>query len=205
MLVRKENKVIRKEGIFDKFWKEIDTDRDGNWYWKNKRINRDWFWDSAWDEFRAYCEDEGLDPDEEDFDAWVEKEDLDGLLEDLFINAGQEYVDYDVDDLRGDVKSWLEDNLAGETISKRNMHRIDWDELKDIFDRVEKLNSLSRFKIKYTSLSDVKGKLKDILDDCGEVVFNSRVKSDSNYDGFYCSGYGTDGTSMYELSIDIHD
>lgn len=203
MLVRKENKVIRKEGISDKFWKEIDTDRDGNWYWKNKRIDRDWFWDAAWDEFRAYCKDKGLDPDEEDFDAWVEKEDLDSLLEDIFINAGQEYVDYDLDDLQREVKSWLEDNLAGETISKRNMNKIDWGELKNIFDKVEKLNSLTRYKIKYTSLSDVRGKLKDILDDCREVEFNSRVGS--NYDSFYCSGYGTDGTSMYELSINIHD
>ena len=217
MLVRKGSKVCRKEsktrklfkrvceGISDSFWKQIETDYNGHWYWDGKKIHRDDFWDFVWELFKEDCEEKGLDPDDQDFDAWAESEDLDGYLQEIFYNAGQEYVDYDLDHLRGDLKEWLRDNIAGEVITKKNLKSLDWEDLKNILDKAQKLKDVENLKIKYTSLKDIQGKLKDIIDDCGEVEFNNKVESDHNYDGYYCIGYGTDGTSMYELSIDLHD
>ena len=155
------------EGISKELWNQIQTDEQGHWFWNGKKIHKDDFWDYAWEEFQYYCEENGLNPDEEDFDAWAETEDLDGMLEDVFAN-GEDYEDIEYaepDDIASDLRYWMEDNIEREEFDlfKDFKNHIDLEELDDILKKA-KANSIH---VKPASTDEFLSEMKESIEEGG--------------------------------------
>lgn len=185
-------KIIKRkkhlcEGISDKLWKEIATDNQGHWFWDGKKIHKDDFWDHAWEEFQYYCEENGLDADEEDFDAWAESEDLDGMLMDVFAN-GEDYEDAEQaepDEIADELKYWMKDNIEREEFESFDdfKNRIDIDELKDIFDRAKK----NAIHVRPRSVDEFLSEMRESIEEAGGISCYKVKVSDMAYSyTIYC-------------------
>ena len=212
-LIEAKKKIMRNkkhlyEGISNKLWKQIATDGQGHWYFDGKKIHKDDFWDYVWEEFKYYCEENGLDADEEDFDAWAESEDLDDMLEEVFAN-GEDYEEIEQaepDDIADDLKYWMKDNIERKEFdSFDNFKRhIDIDELKDILEKARK-NSI---RVKPRSIDEFLSEMKESIEEAGglncyKVKVSDMGRSYTVYcdiDGINDETYGGDvGFEIYYI------
>lgn len=136
-----------------------------------KKIHKDDFWDYVWEEFNSYCEENGLDADEEDFDAWAESEDLDGMLEDVFAN-GEDYeeIEYaEPDDIADELRYWMKDNIEKEEFDSFEdfKRHIDIDELKDILEKARK----NAIHVKPASTNEYLSEIKEAIEEGGGLRF----------------------------------
>ena len=153
------------EGISKKLWKQIETDNQGYWFWNGKKIHKDDFWDYIWEEYKYYCEENGLVADEDDFDDWVESEDLDGWLEEFFEN-GEDYeeIEYaEPDDIASDLRYWMMENIEREEFDslKDFKNHIDIKELDDILKKA-KSNSI---RVKPATTKDFLSEIKEVIEE----------------------------------------